>query len=655
MVDTPTPIINKVRNRFLPLTESVAKGLEREPRITDFEKIKLIGKGSFGIVNLARHKETKAIYAIKEISKLNKNNQEGKPYFRREIEIMYKVHHPNVVRLFSHFEDDQNCYFVMEFVKKGDLFKQSAWEREHCFPASEVAKFMKDLISAVYYLHNMCPPIIHRDIKPENVLITESGVAKLTDFGWSNYINSEIRSTYCGTPVYLAPEMIKEIGHDEHLDIWCIGVLIFELLTGNVPFMGKDFRNLNDNILNLNIQWPKDINVDAKNLISRILKPNPMDRISLEEMVKHPFFKKHLPDMEKCLKKPQNTMHKPFIISKDIPSDFESDSVPANEEGNSSFDNEQETIASMSDTFALENGQIQKKMNDDIDYKEVYFSLQKEYEKLMAYNTKLVIEKGEKNKQLQEANQHVLFLKKEKADLLKQIDEDGKNKISLINEIVELNDTIAKKDELIASLQKANESLLNNKDTCSQDVIAKMNLDYEERIKEKDEEINDLKMRISKLEKDIIKNDSMENQISSFRQSIKSINDSLSFPIENSTRSELDEYKAIMENKLKNTKEYFEIEIDKMKEEFKREKEKFTVILKLKEEGIQKLIKNQDTIREQEQKKYETIIVKYEQSLKVKESEIVKLKLIKKKLEMMYNTYVKKKDTSSSQQQHQGK
>ena len=359
--------------------------------------------------------------------------------------------------------------------------------------------------------------------------------------------------------------------------------------------------------------------------------------------------------MEKCLKKPQNTMHKPFIISKDIPSDFESDSVPANEEGNSSFDNEQETIASMSDTFALENGQIQKKMNDDIDYKEVYFSLQKEYEKLMAYNTKLVIEKGEKNKQLQEANQHVLFLKKEKADLMKQIDEDGKNKISLINEIVELNDTIAKKDELIASLQKANESLLNNKDTCSQDVIAKMNLDYEERIKEKDEEINDLKMRISKLEKDIIKNDSMENQISSFRQSIKSINDSLSFPIENSTRSELDEYKAIMENKLKNTKEYFEIEIDKMKEEFKREKEKFTVILKLKEEGIQKLIKNQDTIREQEQKKYETIIVKYEQSLKVKESEIVKLKLIKKKLEMMYNTYVKKKDTSSSQQQHQGK
>ena len=375
---------------------------------------------------------------------------------------MYKVHHPNVVRLFSHFEDDQNCYFVMEFVKKGDLFKQSSWEREHCFPAGEVAKFMKDLISAVYYLHNMSPPIIHRDIKPENVLITDNGVAKLTDFGWSNYINSEIRSTYCGTPVYLAPEMIKEIGHDEHLDIWCIGVILFELLTGNVPFMGKDFRNLNDNILNLNIQWPKDINVDAKNLISRILKPNPSDRISLEEMVKHPFFKKHLPDMENCLKKPQNTVHKPFIISKDIPSDFQSDSVPV-DEGNS-FDADQETTGSITEKFALENGQIQKKMNDDIDYKEVYFSLQREYEQLMAYNNKLVIEKGEKNKQLQEANQHVLFLKKEKADLMKQIDEDGKNKISLVNEIVELNETISKKDELIASLQKTNENLLNSKD-----------------------------------------------------------------------------------------------------------------------------------------------------------------------------------------------
>ena len=98
----------------------------------------------------------------------------------------------------------------------------------------------------------MCPPIIHRDIKPENVLITESGVAKLTDFGWSNYINSEIRSTYCGTPVYLAPEMIKEIGHDEHLDIWCIGVLIFELLTGYPPFNAQTHEEIFNNIICIN-------------------------------------------------------------------------------------------------------------------------------------------------------------------------------------------------------------------------------------------------------------------------------------------------------------------------------------------------------------------------------------------------------------------
>ena len=311
--------INKVANRFLPLTESVLNGLEPEATIKDFTILGVIGEGSFGKVSLARHNKTGSEYAIKQISKLDKNNQEGKTYFRREIEIMYKIHQNNIVRLFNHFEDNEYCYFVMEYIENGNLFSQPSWKNNHCFLSFDVAKIIKDVICAVYYLHNMDPPIIHRDIKPENVLIDKNGVAKLTDFGWSNYVDSkEIRRTYCGTPVYLAPEMIKEIGHDEHLDIWCIGVLLFELLTGNVPFKGKDLESLNNNILSLKISWPKDINLTAKNLILKILKPNPGERISLKDMLKHPFFKTKLNDdnLERELVKPDGVVFPPFIMSK---------------------------------------------------------------------------------------------------------------------------------------------------------------------------------------------------------------------------------------------------------------------------------------------------------------------------------------------------
>ena len=117
----------------------------------------------------------------------------------------------------------------------------------------------------------MKPIIIHRDIKPENVLLAEGLVAKLTDFAWSNYMQEdEKRTTVYGAPIYLAPEIIKEQGYGQKVDIWCIAVVCFELITGNVPFQGNDIETLKDNnILHLKISWPKDINFDAKNLIKK--------------------------------------------------------------------------------------------------------------------------------------------------------------------------------------------------------------------------------------------------------------------------------------------------------------------------------------------------------------------------------------------------
>ena len=222
---------NNVINRFLPIPESVLKGLESEPKITDFTLIKELGVGSFGRVLLVQHNLTQAQYAIKAIDKRNKANIQEKPYFRREIEIMYRIHHPNVVKLFGHFEDNTYCYFIMEYIAGGNIYSYVPKNGIHTISTQQVASIIKDVISATYFLHHMYPPIIHRDIKPENVLLGDNMRAKLTDFGWSNYMQGDFkRTTVCGTPIYLAPEMINNTGHDEKVDIWCIGVLLFELI-----------------------------------------------------------------------------------------------------------------------------------------------------------------------------------------------------------------------------------------------------------------------------------------------------------------------------------------------------------------------------------------------------------------------------------------
>ena len=369
--------INEVKNRFLPIPESVKLGLEPEPKITDFTIVKELGSGSFGRVYLVTHKKTKANYAIKAIDKRNKANIEEKPYFRREVEVMYKIHHPNVIKLYSHFEDNNFCYFIMEYIAKGNMFGLIPTDKKKRISTQLVANLIKDIISAVYFLHNMSPPIIHRDIKPENVLLADNFVAKLTDFGWSNYIQEDQkRTTVCGTPIYLAPEIIKEQGHDERVDIWCIGVLLFELTTGTVPFPGNDIESLENNILKLRIQWPKEINVDAKNLISKILKLDPNARISLSDMLKHPFITKYIPNASECLIKPDESIkYKPFVVSKDDPNNWDPVIHETNEIVNDNNKTNQEKVP-------IDNNKQKKKefyLENFKSLKEKYDLLEKEF------------------------------------------------------------------------------------------------------------------------------------------------------------------------------------------------------------------------------------------------------------------------------------
>ena len=312
---------NKVLNRFLPITQSVLKGLEPEPKITDFTLIKELGEGSFSRVLLVQHNITQAQYAIKAIDKRNQDNIEEKDYFKREAEIMYRINHPNIVKLFGHFEDNTYCYFIMEYMSGGNAYSLVPKYGHNRINPQLAASILKDVISATYYLHHMNPPIIHRDIKPENVLINSEMKAKLTDFGWSNYLNKSDmkRTTMCGTPIYLAPELVNNYGHDHRVDIWCIGVLMFELLTGQPPWIGEDVQTLKYNISQMKIRWPKNMDPDAVDLLKKTLRYNPEERISLRNMLMHPFFTKYYPDAVNSLIKPDGQKQKIYVISKDNP------------------------------------------------------------------------------------------------------------------------------------------------------------------------------------------------------------------------------------------------------------------------------------------------------------------------------------------------
>ena len=158
---------------------------------------------------------------------------------------------------------------------------------------------MREIILAVEYLHSRDPPIIHRDIKPENLLLDKEGRdgrIKLADFGWSNFFNPDrTRMTYCGTLDYLAPEMINQLGHTTSLDLWNLGVLLFELLTGGAPFQASNQAAMFEKILKVRITFPKNFPPLAKDLIAKLLKANANERIPLAEVMNHPWMQTHQP------------------------------------------------------------------------------------------------------------------------------------------------------------------------------------------------------------------------------------------------------------------------------------------------------------------------------------------------------------------------
>lgn len=221
--------------KYLFESPSFASGEEAELRKEDFEFERRLGDGAFGQVWRVKHRATAKLYALKQVPK--DKVMKMLPQFKREVYIMYELNHPHIVKLYNHFEDETNFYLIMELCEGGNMFHKLS--REKHFLERIAAQYFREVLLAVEYLHSHVPAIIHRDIKPENILLDKQGRIKLTDFGWSNYYNPENavpRTTLCGTLEYLPPEMVEEKGHNTSADVWCLGVLLFEMLVGYTPF-----------------------------------------------------------------------------------------------------------------------------------------------------------------------------------------------------------------------------------------------------------------------------------------------------------------------------------------------------------------------------------------------------------------------------------
>lgn len=269
--------------------------MDRSASLDDFTMVKILGKGSFGKVIAISSKKTGKQYAMKIISKKMVMKYKMVKQIMNEIKIMKNLTHENIIRYQTHFEDNEYIFLLLDLADKGSLF--SKLKKKGILNEQEAAKVMFEILKAVSYLHNEEPPIIHRDIKPENILFVGKTV-KLADFGWSN-TKDILRSTYCGTRDYLAPEMILKKGHDEKLDVWTLGVLMFEICTGKTPFSPNGINKrpdvvrveLEENILKKDPEFPNFLSMNARDLINQLLKKNPEERLSCTTALKHPWFR----------------------------------------------------------------------------------------------------------------------------------------------------------------------------------------------------------------------------------------------------------------------------------------------------------------------------------------------------------------------------
>ena len=439
------------------------------------------------------------------------------------------------------------------------------------------AQFLRETISAVKYLHEH--NIIHRDIKPENILLDKNYRVKLSDFGWSNFCKpDEKRKTYCGTPEYLSPEMAKKLPHDYRVDIWSLGVLLFECLAGYPPFSGQNEGELLRNIKQLKIHWPIDFPPLAKNLVLKILKVNPEERPSLDEILKHSWFT-------------HNPMMRPLLINK--------------------FTNERKILESHLVNYGPKDEEVKEKLddlfpdikgenkNEDIKDKEKIDKDEKRKENIIRMknlynnlnqsfylneenkNSNSELNKGinelkaEHEKEKEKLNRVIISLNKKIKELENENSTFKNENIKLKEEISKYSDIKEKekiieteKKELFNEIEEKNNNLLEMKTKYNEISIEKER--YEKELTSKDKKIKELNdiietknENIKESEKKIMKLEEEKNEIyNSYQKKINELQNKILQESKDIKDGNIASVLTILEENIKDFKDIFNNKIN---------------------------------------------------------------------------------------------
>ncbi|KAL4192557.1 hypothetical protein AMTRI_Chr06g172560 [Amborella trichopoda] len=255
--------------------------------IENYHVIELVGEGSFGKVYKGRRKYTGQTVAMKFILKHGKSEKDIHN-LRQEIEILRKLKHENIIEMLDAFESPQEFCVVTEFAQ-GELFE--ILEDDKCLPEEQVQAIAKQLVRALYYLHSN--RIIHRDMKPQNILIGAGSIVKLCDFGFARAMscNTVVLRSIKGTPLYMAPELVREQPYNHTADLWSLGVILYELYVGQPPFYTNSVIALVRHIVKDPVKYPDNISPNFKSFLKGLLNKVPQNRLSWPALLDHPFVK----------------------------------------------------------------------------------------------------------------------------------------------------------------------------------------------------------------------------------------------------------------------------------------------------------------------------------------------------------------------------
>ena len=261
--------------------------------LDDFTSLKVIGRGTYGKVLLVRHNEDGKLYAMKKMAKRLLQEYDQTSQILTEKQVLLKTHFPFLVSAYYTFQDEGYLYMVLDYVNGGELFTRLREEQK--FNEDRARLYAAEILLGLGHLHAL--GFVYRDLKPENILVDSQGHLKITDFGLvKGKMDSDgTTTTFCGTPEYIAPEILQQLPYTKAVDWWSFGILIYEMLTGLPPFYDDNMTKMYRSIINDPITYPHYVSPTAVDLLSKLLDRNPSTRLGgserdADEIKEHPFF-----------------------------------------------------------------------------------------------------------------------------------------------------------------------------------------------------------------------------------------------------------------------------------------------------------------------------------------------------------------------------